>query len=57
MMVRRIPEADQSSWEYAGRPTMLEWAQQHVALAVGAAVLIWFGVVYVLTLVVDLFMH
>jgi hypothetical protein len=56
MMVRRIPEADQS-WEYASRPTVLEWAQQHVVLAVGAAVLVWFGVVYVLTLIVDLFMR
>jgi hypothetical protein len=56
MRVRRVPEAEES-WEYADRPTVLEWAQGHVALAVGAAALIWFGVVYMMTLIVDLFMR
>jgi hypothetical protein len=56
MMVRRIPDGEES-WEYAGRPTVLDWAQQHVALAVAAAALIWFGVVYMMTLIVDLFMR
>ena len=33
---------------------MLEWAQDHVVLAVSAAVAIWFGVIYVMTLVAGL---
>jgi hypothetical protein len=52
--MRRISDGEES-WEYVGRPTVIEWAQEHVALAVAAAALIWFGVVYVMTLVVDLF--
>jgi hypothetical protein len=55
-MVRRISDGEES-WEYPGRPTMLDWAQDHVALAVAAAALIWFGVVYMMTLVVDLFVQ
>jgi len=42
-------------WAYEDRATVLEWAQDHVALAVGAAVMIWFGVIYVMTLVADMF--
>ena len=55
-MVRRISNGEES-WEYSGRPTVLEWAQDHVALAVAAAALIWFGVVYVMTLVLDVFVQ
>ncbi|MGN6378592.1 MAG: hypothetical protein ACTHNU_06540 [Gaiellales bacterium] len=54
--MRRISDAEES-WEYVSRPTVIEWAQEHVALAVAAAALIWFGVVYVMTLVLDLFMR
>jgi hypothetical protein len=53
-MVRRTVE-DEQSWEYVDRATVLDWAQDHIALAVGAAAVIWFAVVYVMTLVVDLF--
>jgi hypothetical protein len=53
-MMRRSVEGE-GEWEYADRPTVLDWAQDHVALAVAAAALLWFGVVYVMTLVVDLF--
>ena len=53
-MMRRSVE-DEGEWEYADRATVLDWAQDHVALAVGAAALIWFGVVYVMTLMVELF--
>jgi hypothetical protein len=54
--MRRISDVDES-WEYVGRPTVIEWAQEHIALAVAGAALIWFGVVYVMTLVVDLFVR
>jgi hypothetical protein len=42
-------------WEYTDRAGVLDWAQNHVALAIAAAALIWFSVVYVLTLTIDLF--
>jgi hypothetical protein len=53
-MVRRSVE-NEGEWEYMDRPTVLDWAEDHVALAVAGAALVWFGVVYVMTLVVDLF--
>jgi hypothetical protein len=53
-MMRRMLNGDEP-WEYPEQATVLQWAQGHVALAVGAAALIWFGVVYILTLVVDAF--
>jgi hypothetical protein len=53
-MMRRMLD-DSEPWEYSEKATVMQWAQSHVALAVGAAALIWFGVVYIVTLVVDAF--
>lgn len=53
-MVRRMLDGEEP-WAYEDRATVLEWAQDHVVVAVGAAVMIWFGVIYVMTLVAALF--
>jgi hypothetical protein len=53
-MVRRMLDGEEP-WAYEDRATVLEWAQDHVVVAVGAAVMIWFGVIYVMTLVATLF--
>ena len=53
-MVRRLLNGEEP-WAYQNRASVLEWAQDHVVLAVGAAVTIWFGVIYVMTLVAGFF--
>ena len=53
-MVRRLLDGEEP-WAYESRASVLEWAQDHVVLAVAAAVTIWFGVIYVMTLVAVLF--
>ena len=53
-MVRRMLDGEEP-WAYESRASVLEWAQDHVVLAVSAAVTIWFGVIYVMTLVAGLF--
>ena len=53
-MVRRLLDGEEP-WAYENRGSVLEWAQDHVVLAVAAAVTIWFGVIYVMTLVAGLF--
>jgi hypothetical protein len=52
-MVRRMLDGEEP-WAYENRGSVLEWAQDHVVLAVSAAVTIWFGVIYVMTLVAGL---
>ena len=52
-MVRRMLDGEEP-WAYESRASVLEWAQDHVVLAVSAAVAIWFGVIYVMTLVAGL---
>jgi hypothetical protein len=53
-MVRRMLNGEEP-WAYEDRATVLEWAQDHVVMAVGAAIMIWFGVIYVMTLVAGIF--
>jgi hypothetical protein len=53
-MVRRLLDGEEP-WAYENRGSVLQWAQDHVVLAVAAAVTIWFGVIYVMTLVAGLF--
>ncbi len=53
-MVRRLLDGEEP-WAYESRASVLGWAQDHVVLAVAAAVTIWFGVIYVMTLAAGLF--
>ena len=52
-MVRRLLDGEEP-WAYENRGSVLGWAQDHVVLAVAAAVTIWFGAIYVMTLVAGL---
>jgi hypothetical protein len=53
-MVRRLLDGEEP-WAYENRASVLEWAQDHVVVAVAAAVTIWFGVIYAMTLVAGFF--
>ena len=53
-MVRRLLDGEEP-WAYENRGSVLEWAQDHVVLAVGAAVTVWFGAIDAMTLVAGLF--
>jgi hypothetical protein len=53
-MVRRLLDGEEP-WAYENRASVLEWAQDHVVVSVAAAVTIWFGVIYAMTLVAGVF--
>ncbi len=54
-LFERVGVSSEDSWEYESRGGLLEWAQAHVVLAIVAAAFAWFAVVFLITLVVDLF--
>ena len=54
-LFERVGVSSEDSWEYESRGGLLEWAQSHVALAIVAAAFAWFSVVFIITLVIDLF--
>ena len=54
-MGRTMLNHEQNHWEYGSPPSLIAWAESHVAVAVIGAAIAWFAVVYVLALVVGLF--
>ena len=53
-MVRRLLDGEEP-WAYENRASVIEWAQNHVVVAVAAAVTIWFGAIYAMTVVAGFF--
>ena len=51
----RVGVSSEDAWEYENQGGLLEWAQSHVALAIVAAAFAWFSVVFLISLVIDLF--
>ena len=56
-MGRTMLNHEQNHWEYEAPPSIVAWAESHVAVAVIGAAIAWFAVVYVIALVVGLFVR
>jgi hypothetical protein len=54
-LLARVGVTTDDSWEYEERDGLWQWAQAHIVLAIVGAAFAWFAVVFVITLVVDLF--
>jgi hypothetical protein len=51
----RVGVSSEDAWEYENQGGLLEWAQAHVVLAIVGAAFAWFAVVFLISLVIDLF--
>jgi hypothetical protein len=54
-MMRKMLDGGDNPWEYTERSSVVDWAQDHVLLAVCLAATSWFAVVYAMTTIYDIF--